>query len=232
MKHFERKLKNSFLKIQKDIDTLKSELDKTNKELNRLSNKKISFDYSKGPNISNPPRKIFFTSGVGKAKEKLKSFEYALREAGIAQLNLVKVSSIFPPYCKIVSKKQGIKELKAGQIVFCVMADISTNEPNRLEAASIGLAVPAEKNSYGYISEHHAYGMNKITAGDFAEDLAATMLASTLGIPFDPDKAYDERKEIYKMSGKIVKTKSITQTAFGDKKGLWTTAIAAAVFVP
>ena len=112
------------------------------------------------------------------------------------------------------------------------MADLSTNEPNRLISASIGLALPAEKDRYGYLSEHHAYGMTERKVSDYAEDLAATMLASTLGVQFDPDKAYDERKEIYKMSGKIVRTKSITKTALGDKNGLWTTVLSAAVFVP
>jgi len=182
--------------------------------------------------MTNTPRKIFFTCGVGKSKEKLQSFEHALRNAGIAKYNLVRVSSIFPPNCKIINKVKGVEQLNPGQIVFCVMADISTNEPNRLVAASIGLAVPAERKTYGYISEHHAYGMTEKKASDYAEDLAATMLASTIGLEFNPDTAYDERKEIYKMSGKIVKTRSTTKTALGDKNGLWTTVISAAVFVP
>ena len=57
------------------------------------------------------------------------------------------------------------------------------------------------------------------------------MLASTLGIEFDPEKNYDERKEIFRMSGKIVKTRNTTQSAIGDKRGLWSTVVAAAVFV-
>ena len=63
-----------------------------------------------------------------------------------------------------------------------------------------------------------------------AEDLAASMLASTLGVEFDPDKNYDERKDIFRMSGKIVKTRSIAQTSQGEKNGKWTTVVAAVVF--
>ena len=43
------------------------------------------------------PKRLFFTKGVGKHKERLTSFELALRDAGIAAQNLVRVSSIFPP---------------------------------------------------------------------------------------------------------------------------------------
>ncbi|MGR3174431.1 MAG: pyruvoyl-dependent arginine decarboxylase [Candidatus Scalindua sp.] len=178
------------------------------------------------------PKKIFFTKGVGKHKEKLQSLELALRKAGIEKCNLVSVSSIFPPNCKIITKSQGSKLIQPGQIVFCVMSTNSTNEPNRMISASVGLAVPAEPNHYGYLSEHHAYGETDEISGDYAEDLAASMLASTFGIEFDPEKNYDERKEIYRMSGKIVKSRSTTQSAKGDKKGLWSTVVAAAVFLP
>ena len=178
------------------------------------------------------PKKIFFTKGVGKHKEKLQSLELALRKAGIEKCNLVSVSSIFPPNCKIITKSQGIKLIQPGQIVFCVMSTNSTNEPNRMISASVGLAVPAEPNHYGYLSEHHAYGETDEISGDYAEDLAASMLASTQGVEFDPEKNYDERKEIYRMSGKIVKSRSTTQSAKGDKKGLWSTVIAAAVLLP
>ena len=179
----------------------------------------------------NIPRLVFFTKGVGKHKDKLQSFELALRVAGIEKCNLVRVSSIFPPQCKIVTKEQGVPMLKAGQVVFCVMSDNSTNEPNRMITASVGMAVPSEPDHYGYLSEHHAYGETEEKSGDYAEDLAATMLASTLGIEFDPAKNYDERKETYRMSGKIVKTRNTTQAARGDKTGLWTTVVAAAVFI-
>jgi len=153
------------------------------------------------------PKQIFFTNGVGRHKEYLQSFELALRDAGIEKCNLVNVSSILPPNCKIIPREQGLQEIKPGQITFCVMARNSTNEPNRLIAASIGLAVPGEQDAYGYLSEHHSYGETEKVAGDYAEDIAVNMLASTMGLEIDPDKAYDERLEQFKMSGKIVRTR-------------------------
>jgi arginine decarboxylase len=177
------------------------------------------------------PQEIFFTKGVGKHKNRLQSFELALRHAGIEKGNLVRVSSILPPKCKIIPKSQGLHKLQAGEITYVVLAEASTDEPSRLVGAGIGLAQPAHGEQYGYISEHHGYGMTEERLGDFVEDMAATMLATTLGIEFNPDTAYDERKEIYRMSGKIIRTRAAVQTAEGDKNGLWTTVIAAAVML-
>lgn len=177
------------------------------------------------------PKRIFFTKGVGKHKERLTSFELALRDAGIAAQNLVRVSSIFPPNCKILPRKEGLKHLDPGQVVFAVVAENSTREPHRLVASSIGVAIPADRTTYGYLSEHHSFGETDDTAGDYAEELAAEMLATTLGIDFDPDKSWNEKKEAYQLSNKIVRTMNVTQSAVGDKRGLWTTVIAAAIMI-
>ena len=179
------------------------------------------------------PTKMFFTKGVGVAKQQLMSLEMAFRDAGIEKFNLVTVSSILTPSCQRITKEKGLELLKPGEIVFCVMARNSTNEPNRLIAASIGCAVPADKElQYGYLSEHHPHGETDEKAADFAEDLAATMLATTLGVEFDHSTAWDEREKVYKLSGKIVNSTNITQSAEGDKNGYWTTVVAVAVFVP
>lgn len=178
------------------------------------------------------PSKIFFTKGVGRHKEYLASFELALRNAGVQICNLVTVSSIYPGGCKKISKEEGLKELSPGQITFAVIARNSTNEPNRLIAASIGAALPADPTQYGYLSEHHPFGETEKVAGEYAEDLAATMLATTLGVDFNPDTDWSERENIYKMSGKIVRSFNITQSAEGDKNGLWTTVLAIGVLLP
>ena len=161
----------------------------------------------------------------------LQSFELALRDAGIQICNLVTVSSIFPGRCRIISRNRGIAQLIPGEITHCVMARSDANEPSRRCCAGIGLAVPASGDHYGYISEWHGHGMSKKQCADLVEDMAATMLATTLGIEFDPDKAYDERKEIYRMSGKIVRSRAEVSVAEVDEAGNWTTVVAAAVFI-
>lgn len=177
------------------------------------------------------PTKLFFTKGVGVHKDRLASFELALRNAGIEKCNLVYVSSICPPNCKIISKEEGLKFLHPGQITFVVMARIESNEPNRLLSSAIGVAVPKDNSNYGYLSEHHSYGETAKKAGEYAEDLAATMLATTLGVEFDPNTAWEEREQVYKASGQIFKTTNICQSAECNKDGLWTTVISAAVLL-
>jgi arginine decarboxylase len=178
------------------------------------------------------PTKIFFTKGVGVHKEYLASFELALRSAGIEKFNIVTVSSIYPVGCKKITRKEGLKQLKPGQIVHAVLAKNSTNESNRLIAASLGVAIPTDKKMYGYLSEHHPFGETDEYAGEYAEDLAASMLATTLGIDFDPDKAWNEKLQVFKMSGRIVKTFNVTQSARGNKNGMWTTVVAASILLP
>jgi arginine decarboxylase len=175
------------------------------------------------------PTQMFLTRGVGRHREQLASFELGLRNAGIAEFNIVKVSSIFPPGCKLVSRQKGLAILTPGEIVYAVLSRCDTNEAHRLIGSSIGVAIPSDKNRYGYLSEHHSYGQNERKTGDYAEDLAAQMLGSILGLDIDLDKAWDRRKELWKIAGHIVRTTEITQTAMG-KEGLWTTVVSAAVF--
>jgi len=176
------------------------------------------------------PTKVFLTKGVGRDKYQLKSFEQALRKAGVAQQNLVQVSSILPSKCKIISRENGLKKLTPGEICYCVMARADTNEHGRLVASSVGIAIPKDNNKWGYLSEVHGHGMNSQQAGDMAEDLAAGMLGTTLGLEFDPDKAWSEKEQAYKSSGLFIKTTNITQTAKGREE-LWTTTVAIAMFL-
>jgi len=179
------------------------------------------------------PRFLFLTKGLGIHESRLRSFEHALRDAGIANQNIVLVSSILPPGCSLISKEEGIEYIKkaSGSVRFAVMARIDSDEPHRLIAASIGIARPSDPKFHGYISEYHEYGVVEQKAGDHSEDLAAEMLAETLGIEFNPDTAWNDKEKVFKVSGKILQTRNITQTAVSDKRGFWTTAIASAVFI-
>jgi arginine decarboxylase len=176
-------------------------------------------------------KKLFLTKGKGVHEDRLTSFEYALRDAGIAGTNIVLISSIFPPGAKLVSRSEGLKLIKPGQVLFTIYSRNQTNEPHRLISASVGIAQPSDPKRYGYLSEYEAFGQNEKRAGDYAEDIAAQMLASSLGIKFDLDKSWDEKRQQWKISGQIYKSMNITQTAVGDPKGRWTTVFAAAVLI-
>ncbi len=176
-------------------------------------------------------KKLFLTKGKGVHEDRLTSFEYALRDAGIAGTNLVLISSIFPPHAKLISRREGLKKILPGQILFTIYSKNQTNEPHRLCSASVGIAQPKDKTQYGYLSEYESFGQNKTQAGDYAEDIAAQMLASSLGIPFDVDKAWNEKRQQWSISGEIYNTRNITQASKGDKDGKWTTVFAAAVLL-
>ena len=154
------------------------------------------------------------------------------RDARIAPFNLVKVSSIFPPGCRLISRTEGLKQLSPGQIIFLVMSENSTNEAHRVISSSVGVAVPNNTEHYGYLSEHHSFGQSEAEAGQYAEDLAAYMLATTLGKKFDLSQIWNEEKSIYEISEDIiVTTQNITITVQGQKD-LWTTTVSAAVLIP
>jgi arginine decarboxylase len=176
------------------------------------------------------PTQVFLSKGIGVHRHRLTSFEYALRDADIEQQNLVSISSILPPGCKLISREEGVTTLRPGEITFSILARAETDEPGRRIHASIGLARPADPSMYGYIAEHHGYGETAEQSGEYAEDLAATMLASTLGVEFDPGAAWNDRKKLYEHTQLIIESMSITAAALGDDSGLWTCAVAAAVF--
>lgn len=178
------------------------------------------------------PGRLFLTRGSGRHREKLISWELALHDAGISSFNLVRVSSIFPPRCKLVSREEGLKALVPGQVVFAVLSNKATSEPGRLIAASIGLAAPRDSSRHGYLSEHHSFGETAATAGDHAENVAVQMLSASLGLPSPEDDAGDDGKRRWERCGEFAETTSIAQCATGDRGGLWTTVVAAAVLLP
>lgn len=161
------------------------------------------------------PKKIFLTKGKGFHKNKLHSFELALREAGIHKCNLVKVSSIIPPHCKLISKKEGVSLLRPGEITYCVLSVCETNKLNEEISAAVGLAFSDDKDIIGYIAEGIKQGIECKNLKDYIENTAYEMFNSIL-------------KE--KNNEQSIRKKSIVQTSKG-KKDAWSTVVAAAVFI-
>ncbi len=177
------------------------------------------------------PVQAYLTRGVGVHREELVAFEIALRDAGIAAQNLVAVSSILPPGCELVSREIGERHLQPGQILHVVLSREETAEPGRLVGASIGIARPQDENVHGFVAEHGGFGLQEQTLEVHAQDLAATMLASTLGIDLDDRLPWSERAARLSEDGRIRDTRSIAATARGDADGRWTCVVAACVFL-
>jgi arginine decarboxylase len=178
------------------------------------------------------PKYLFLTKGVGVDEDDLHAFEVALRVAGVADQNLVGVSSILPPGCKIISKELGVKFMMPGDIRFCVKAEMRDDEPHRYIGASVGIAVPKDKNRHGYLSEYHKIGWNPKELGEHAEDKAAEFLATVLGIEgFNSDLSWNQKEEFFKMEGQIVRTHNVTACVKGNNQGKYTAVVALAVFL-
>ncbi len=159
------------------------------------------------------PRKVFFTSGVGKHENKLLSFELALRDAGIEKCNLVKVSSILPPNCELIDRERGLKELNSGQITFVVMGEISSKEEGEKIVASLACAYPKNSKHRGYIAEYCCKNKSEKEARKKAEEMAAFMLSS-----------------LFNIKSEEIQIKSVSNSTIVEK-GKWNTVIAAAVFI-
>ena len=130
-----------------------------------------------------------------------------------------------------INQNTGNKMLHPGQVVPVVLARSESNKPETLVSSGIGIAIPRNRNDYGYLSEHHTIGMNENQMEDYVEDLAAEMLATTYGLEFDPDASWDEKRELWNIDNRIVETKSIVETSKTDSSDKWTTVVCAAVLI-
>ena len=98
------------------------------------------------------PKEFFITSGKATSPvSELNAFDLALKKAGIAQCNIVPVSSILPPGCK----ERKWKKTVAGAITYAVIARIDVEEGTTIGA---GIAWAWEKDrKYGLVAEAHGY---------------------------------------------------------------------------
>jgi arginine decarboxylase len=178
------------------------------------------------------PSHYFLTRGTGVHEKDLRAFEEALREAGIPMCNLVKISSIIPPGCQRVSREEGIKMLKPGQITFSVIAQSQTNEPGQKITAGIGLAQPKNEALYGYLSEaEEIIGRTATDVAEDVEEMALENLVTGWGHKFDASSVLKPGKREYKLHGEEILVDSLVQTATGADHNLYTVVLVLAVLI-
>lgn len=98
-----------------------------------------------------PVAKVAATTGNAEGSTPLNAFDNALLAAGIGNVNLVKVSSIFPPAAEVVS----LPRIKPGAIVPSAYAAITSEVPGEVVAAAVGWALPDDPAKNGIIMEFH-----------------------------------------------------------------------------
>lgn len=164
------------------------------------------------------PRRVFLTAGQGQHSDRIHAFELALREAGIEQCNLVPVSSVLPPECRIVDREEGTSALVPGAITFCVMARDESHCEGAPLSASVCIAVPKDRSRHGYIGECAGNGRAPEEVDAAARELAQGMMATSSDI--DTSRA-DE----------ICAAAPTISCVTRSKDGVWNVAVAVAVFL-
>ena len=104
--------------------------------------------------LSNYPSNYIITSGSGKNPFKLVAFDEALRDAQIADYNLVKISSILPKYCQSTTADTLPTR---GSVLLSAFGSVSCNEKGRLIASAVSVAIPDYSNEVGVIMEYSGY---------------------------------------------------------------------------
>lgn len=103
----------------------------------------------------NIPTKAALVAADADGPFELVAFDNALRKAGIAELNLVTLSSIWPLGCKIVKMPRP----EPGMLTPMVIAKISSSTTGQKIAAALGIAI--SETSHGMISEYHDIGISQ-----------------------------------------------------------------------
>lgn len=94
-------------------------------------------------------KNYFITSGTGCGKTELNSFDSALFNSGVANYNLVRISSILPAD----AKECDAITLEEGELLHTAYASISTNCLNKTVSAAIAVGIPVDNTKIGVIME-------------------------------------------------------------------------------
>ena len=180
------------------------------------------------------PKRLFFTKGVGAHEQQRVAMHHALRDAGVSDCNLVKVSSVIPPGCRIISRREGAKLLRPGNIVFAVIAMSETKEPHQRATVALGWATPDQDGVPGYIAEieeEQAKGKTAKSAGDEVGQMALTLVAERLQTRIDSKSLWARSKRVHRIGGTTVHCGCITSTIIGDEKERYLSAVALALYL-
>jgi arginine decarboxylase len=104
--------------------------------------------------IIKTPTHYFLVSGASEGFTPLNAFDGALLHAGIGDTNLVKMSSIVPPRCQLISPVP----LPAGSLVPTAYASITSDVPGEMISSAVAVALPKESHYPGLIMEYSARG--------------------------------------------------------------------------
>ena len=100
------------------------------------------------------PKQYFIVAGKGEGFTPLNAFDAALGDAGVGDLNLVKVSSIVPPYCERTEPQR----IAPGTLIAIAYASKTSQLHGEVIAAAVAVGIPEERDRAGVIMEYSALG--------------------------------------------------------------------------
>jgi arginine decarboxylase len=186
------------------------------------------------------PRRVFFTSGVGRHEQERVATQHAMAAAGVPRVNLVKISSVIAPRCQIISRQQGIRLLRSGSIVFAVIAQGMTKEPHQRVTPAIAWSKPEDENETGFIAEveeQNANGLSEKAAEDRVGEEALILQAAHFGVKVNAERAWAGRgrSRSVRLGGKRVRVGSLCASIVGaeaeEGEEQYSTAVVLAVFL-
>ncbi|HOB10119.1 MAG: arginine decarboxylase, pyruvoyl-dependent [Acetomicrobium sp.] len=99
------------------------------------------------------PTKFSLVVGHGEGDKKLTAFDAALLDAGIGNMNLLRVSSVLPPGCIF----EGVFQLPAGSLLPIAYGSLTSDVPGEIISAAIGVGIPEDPSSFGMIMEFSGF---------------------------------------------------------------------------
>lgn len=131
--------------------------------------------------------KINLSQGIGTGPTELSAFDQALVDAGVANFNLIYLSSVLPPDSKVVINKTADKPDGGwGDRLYVVMAQKRTSQRNQEVWAGIGW-IQDEDTKHGLLVEHEGHSKAEVEA-DIKHSLEA--LAKNRGMKFGAPKMH------------------------------------------
>lgn len=186
------------------------------------------------------PTRVFMTAGVGVHELERVAVQHAMRDAGVADSNMIKVSSVMAPGLRIISREEGIRLLRPGNMVCAVIAQGQTDQPHQRVTPALAWAQPEKKGVPGYIAEVEedlAKGMSEATATKQVGEEVLELMAMRLRVKIDAERLWENRgrERMVRIGGTRVRVGALCASTVGpeerDGKKLTAAAFVAAIYI-
>ena len=126
------------------------------------------------------PYEYFLTKGKGESSAGSKglpyetgSYDAALNVAGIENTNVIEYTSVIPIEAKQISKEEGLKRLKWGEVLECIKAQSNGRRGSKVSAAVMTTTIEDPKGKYlgGFACEYSGSGTKEDAEASLAESI-------------------------------------------------------------